>query len=141
MDAEERLRGWRDRLAEAGMGIVEAERGDWSPDAGYRIGTRLIAAGTPSALFASNDQMALGMLHAAHDAGLRVPEDISIVGFDDIPEAAHFAPPLTTVRQDFVSLGRDAMVAVLAVLQDEESGLPPAPREPQLIVRESARRV
>ena len=141
MDAEERLRGWRDRLAEAGLPIAEAERGDWSPDAGYRIGTELFVAGTPSAVFAGNDQMALGVLHAAQNAGLSVPADVSVVGFDDIPEAAHFTPPLTTIRQDFVSLGRDAMIAVLSVLQDEESGLPPAPREPQLIVRESARRV
>ncbi|SDG71491.1 LacI family DNA-binding transcriptional regulator [Microbacterium pygmaeum] len=140
MDAEERLRGWRDRLIEAGIRPVEPERGDWSPDAGYRIGSALISAGVPSAVFAANDQMALGMLHAAHEARLGVPEDVSVVGFDDIPEAAHFAPPLTTVRQDFSSLGRDAMIAVLAVLQDDE-GEPPAPRETHLVVRASSRRV
>jgi DNA-binding LacI/PurR family transcriptional regulator len=140
MDAEERLRGWRDRLIEAGIRPLEPERGDWSPESGFLRGRALIEAGAPTAVFVANDQMAVGMLHAAHSAHLRVPEDLSVVGFDDIPEAAYFSPPLTTVRQDFSSLGRDAMVTVLAVLQDEQ-GRPPAPREPQLVIRESTRRV
>lgn len=137
MDGEERLRGWRDRLGEAGIAAVEPMRGDWSPASGYRIGQALVAAGAPQAVFAANDQMALGLLHALAEAGLGVPADVSVVGFDDIPEAAHFSPPLTTIRQDFGALGRDAMIAVLSVLQDEESGLPPAPRMPQLVVRAS----
>ncbi len=138
MDAAERERGWRDRLADAGCPAVEPERGDWSPASGYAIGERMIAAGAPSAIFVSNDQMALGVLHAMDAAGLRVPGDVSIVGFDDIPEAAHFSPPLTTVRQDFGGLGRDAMAAVLTLLDDDRSeALPPA-RVPQLVVRASS---
>ena len=66
-----------------------------------------------TAVFASNDQMALGLLHAIRDEGLSVPRDISIVGFDDIPEAAHFWPPLTTVRQDFPELGRRCVALLL----------------------------
>lgn len=142
MDAEERVRGWRDRLAEAGVPPVEPARGDWSPAAGYQIGQDMIATGLPDAVFVANDQMALGLLHALGDAGLRVPDDISVVGFDDIPESAHFSPPLTTMRQDFGALGQDAMSAVLRLLDGPEPeglALPVEPRMPQLILRASTR--
>ena len=76
----------------------------------------LLGADT-TAVFAANDQMALGLLHAAADAGIRVPEDLSVVGFDDIPEARHFSPPLTTVRQDFGELGRRAIAVLLEELE------------------------
>ncbi|WIB13221.1 substrate-binding domain-containing protein [Curtobacterium sp. MCPF17_052] len=62
-------------------------------------------AATVDAVFAGNDQMALGVLHAFAEEGLRVPDDIAVIGFDDVPEAAHFTPPLTTVRQDFQAMG------------------------------------
>ncbi len=137
MDAAERVRGWRDRLTEAGLAAGEPERGDWSPESGFRIGRQLIAAGAPGAVFVANDQMALGLLHALDQAGLRVPAQVSVVGFDDIPEAAHFSPPLTTLRQDFSALGRDAMAAVLALLDDDRSEALPPSRHPQLIVRDS----
>ena len=75
-------------------------------------------------------------MHALAEAGLSVPGDVSIVGFDDIPEAAYFAPPLTTVRQDFDALGRDAMAGVLAVLGDDDRLMPP-PGVPDLVVRTS----
>ena len=140
MDAEERLRGWRDRLADAGLTASDPSRGDWSPESGFRLGQALLAEGVPSAVFVANDQMALGLLHALDAAGLSVPGDVSVVGFDDIPEAAHFSPPLTTMRQDFTALGRDAMAAVLALLQDEESPKHPPPLAPQLIVRASTQR-
>lgn len=141
MDAEERLRGWRDRMAEAGIAVAEPARGDWSPESGFDLGSAMLRGSVPTAVFVANDQMALGLLHALDAAGLRVPEDVSVVGFDDIPEAAHFQPPLTTLRQDFATLGRDAMVAVLALLQDEEAEPPTESREPQLIVRASTRAV
>jgi len=140
MDAEERMRGWRDRLAEEGLPVPEAQFGDWSPESGYRIGRALLAAGRPQAVFVSNDQMAMGLYHALDDAGMRVPHDVSVVGFDDIPEAGHFLPPLTTMRQDFEALGRDAMSAVLVMLQDEESDAPVPSRVPELIVRSSTRK-
>jgi DNA-binding LacI/PurR family transcriptional regulator len=69
-----------------------------------------------TAVFAANDQMALGLLHAAADAGIRVPEELSVVGFDDIPEAAYFVPPLTTVRQDFGALGERLMHRLAGLL-------------------------
>ncbi|HYP73807.1 MAG TPA: substrate-binding domain-containing protein [Microbacterium sp.] len=137
MDAEERLRGWRDRLAEAGIAAPDPERGDWSPESGFRIGTHLLRGERPTAVFVANDQMALGVLRALQTGGLRVPEDVSVVGFDDIPEAAYFTPPLTTLRQDFANLGRDAMAAVLQLLQDDHAEPMPTGRVPQLIVRAS----
>lgn len=140
MDAEERLRGWRDALATAGLPGAEPLRGDWSSDSGYRIGRELLAERTPDAVFVGNDQMALGFLHALQDAGLRVPEDVSVVGFDDVPDSAHFTPPLTTVRQDFTALGQEAMAAVLAQLTDEDSPVTSAMRTPELVVRASSRR-
>ena len=90
-----------------------------------------------TAIFSSNDQMALGLVHAIHDAGLDVPGDISVVGFDDIPEAAHFWPPLTTVRQDFAELGRRCVALLLG--DQDAGGDPGAPSSviPTLVVRRS----
>ncbi|MFP3381408.1 substrate-binding domain-containing protein, partial [Bacillus sp. SIMBA_069] len=78
------------------------------------------------AIFASNDQMALGLMHAAAELGLSVPHDLSVVGFDDIPEAKHFAPPLTTIRQDFGLLGAQAIDVLLAQVEGTEA---PGPTE------------
>ncbi|MEL4319861.1 LacI family DNA-binding transcriptional regulator [Leifsonia sp. YIM 134122] len=115
----------------AGVGVAGAGAGA----AGG--GADAAAAALPSAIFVGNDQMALGVLHALRDAGIRVPEDVSVMGFDDIPEAAHFAPPLTTMRQDFSALGRDIMATVLDVLDDEQHADDRASRVSELIVRES----
>ncbi|WP_448808699.1 LacI family DNA-binding transcriptional regulator [Agromyces bauzanensis] len=135
MDAAERLRGWSAVLGEHRLPAREPLVGDWSPGSGYVHGRTLAADSDMTAVFVSNDQMALGVMHALAEAGLSVPGDVSIVGFDDIPEAAFFAPPLTTIRQDFDALGRDAMAGVLAVLNDDDRM--PAPRVPDLVVRTS----
>jgi DNA-binding LacI/PurR family transcriptional regulator len=87
-------------------------------------------------VFAANDQMALGLLRALQVAGLRVPGDVSVVGFDDIPESGYFSPPMTTVRQDFPELGRRTMALVLRVLAGELEASEPLVR-PQLVVRSS----
>ena len=84
--------------------------------------------------------MALGFIHACRDVGLDVPGDVSVVGFDDIPEAAHFYPPLTTVRQNFVEVGRRAVDFLLAELGGTEHGTHAA-IQPELIVRSSAARI
>jgi ABC-type multidrug transport system fused ATPase/permease subunit len=76
-------------------------------------------------VFAANDLMAIGLMHGFRDAGLRVPIDVSVVGFDDIPVAAHVAPPLTTVHQDFAELGRRAVRILLAQLRGEPAGVRP----------------
>jgi DNA-binding LacI/PurR family transcriptional regulator len=90
----------------------------------------------PTAIFAANDQMALGLLRALHEAGLRVPEDMSVVGFDDTPESGYFTPPLTTIRQDFPELGKRTMSLLLRVLSGEIEATAPLV-EPLLIVRSS----
>ena len=97
----------------------------------------MLADGAATAVFVANDQMSLGLLHACHDAGVRVPDDLSVIGFDDIPEAAYFTPALTTVRQDFDSLGRDIMATVLDVLRDEPDAPDRTSRVPELVVRGS----
>ncbi len=139
MDAAERLRGWRDTMAEHGLVARQPPVGDWTPGSGYRIGEALTRSGTPfTALFVANDQMSLGCFHALGDRGIRVPEDVSIVGFDDIPEAEHFAPPLTTMRQDFHRLGNDVLTTVLDVVEDRQ--VEPVSRlTPTLVVRRSTR--
>jgi DNA-binding LacI/PurR family transcriptional regulator len=136
MDAAERVRGWSAVLGEHGLPAREPLVGDWSPGSGYMHGRVLARDTEMTAVFVSNDQMAIGVMHALAEAGHSVPGDVSVVGFDDIPEAAYFTPPLTTVRQDFDALGRDAMAGVLAVLGDDVR-LIPTPRVPDLIVRTS----
>ena len=106
MDALERIRGWRDALGDNGLVAHEPIIGDWSAASGYSGGQRLLAEGPFSAVFCGNDQMALGLIHALTEAHLSVPAQVSVVGFDDIPEAAHFSPPLTTMHQDFAEVGR-----------------------------------
>ncbi|WP_092862771.1 LacI family DNA-binding transcriptional regulator [Quadrisphaera sp. DSM 44207] len=136
LEARARASGWRAALAEAGAAVPQPLGGDWSPLSGYRAGQRLAAAAEPvTAVFAGNDQMAVGLVRALAEAGLDVPRDVSVVGFDDVPEAAFFAPPLTTVRQDFAELGRRCLQAVLARL----AGAAPAARPvaPTLVVRDS----
>lgn len=104
--AAERERGWREAMAAAGVEAPEVVRGDWSAASGYAQAQRLTDV---TALFVANDQMALGALRALAEAGRRVPEDVAVIGFDDIADAADFRPPLTTVRQDFDALGDQAV--------------------------------
>jgi DNA-binding LacI/PurR family transcriptional regulator len=109
--AERRAQAWRTVLEEAGREVPPVARGDWSAESGYRAGLQLPA--TCSAVFAANDQMALGVLRALHQRGRRVPEDVSVAGFDDIADASSYLPPLTTVHQDFAEVGRRCVQALL----------------------------
>lgn len=111
--AQRRTDAWRRTLTEAGRTPPPLVRGDWSAESGYRAGLELAAREDCTAVFAANDQMALGLLRALHERGRRVPEDISVIGFDDIAEAGSFLPPLTTVHQDFAEVGRLCVRAVL----------------------------
>src|SRR5450631_109640 len=110
--------------------------GDWTSRSGYQASREMLARSRPTAVFAANDQMALGLLRALHEAGLRVPEDVSVVGFDDVPESGYFTPPLTTVRQDFPELGQRVMALVLRVLAGEINASEPLV-EPMLVIRSS----
>ena len=116
--SERRALAWRTVLEEAGRPVPPIERGDWSAASGYRAGLRLAARPECTAIFAANDQMALGVLRALHERGRRVPAEVSVVGFDDIPDAASYLPPLTTVHQDFAEVGRRCVQGLLEQLQD-----------------------
>lgn len=136
LDARWRIEGWRDELAAAGIRAGEPIPGDWSAQRGYDVGRELAAGELPTAVFAANDQLALGLLRAFAEAGLRVPTDVSVVGFDDVDGSAHFFPPLTTVRQEFGALGRRCMELLLGAIAGEcvDSGL----IAPSLMVRASS---
>jgi DNA-binding LacI/PurR family transcriptional regulator len=111
--AEHRENSWRATLRRHGREVPPVTVGDWSAGSGYTQGTTLCADPAVTAVFAANDQMALGLLRALHELGRTVPGDVSVVGFDDMAEAAHFWPPLTTVRQSFADVGHRAVDALL----------------------------
>jgi DNA-binding LacI/PurR family transcriptional regulator len=136
LDAIERARGWRDELAAHRLEIAIPEVGDWSAASGYRLGSQLdIEPGV--AIFVGNDHMTIGLLSALRERGLRVPEDVSVVGFDDVPEAGYLFPPLTTVRQDFGTLGEIIMQKVLIALEEPDTATEDTPLPTHLIVRQS----
>ena len=99
-------RGWEQTLREAGAEVPPVLPADWSAASGYRVGQMLARIPEVTAVFAANDHLALGILRALHERGRRVPDDLSVVGFDDVPEAGYFIPPLTTVRPDFHAVAR-----------------------------------
>ena len=137
LEATARREGWRMALEERGRPVPALMvEGDWTSRSGYQASRAMLSQSRPTAVFAANDQMALGLLRALHEAGLRVPEDVSVVGFDDLPESGYFTPPLTTVRQDFGELGQRIMDLVLRVLAGEPNASEPLV-EPMLIVRSS----
>jgi DNA-binding LacI/PurR family transcriptional regulator len=117
IDAHGRLDGWRSALEGAGREVPAAFQGDWSPHSGYEAGRLIARDPAITAVFAGNDAMALGLLRALREGGRRVPEDVGVVGFDDVPESAYFSPPLTTVRQNFGEVGRRAFRLLIDRMQ------------------------
>lgn len=135
-EAAARVEGWRSALAAAGVRADIPLRGDWSPESGYAAGQALAARPEVTAVFVANDQMAIGVLRALHEAGRRVPEDVSVVGFDDVPESAYLVPPLTSIRQDFATVGHLAIEALRGAI----AGAAPTSTDlipPTLVVRAS----
>ena len=115
-DARARAAGWRAALEDSGLEAMEAVEGDWGPQSGYRAGVELLtgrAGQVPDAVFCANDLMALGLLAAARDLGVRVPVDLAVVGYDDTAGAGFFSPPLTTLSQPFDELGRLCLEVLL----------------------------
>lgn len=131
-----RLRGYRNAMYAAGLKPHRQIEGDWSARSGYQAGAEIAARDDVTAVFCANDQMALGLLRSLSEAGRHVPGDISVVGFDDIPEADYLIPPLTTVRQDFDAVGRRAIEILRAAID----GAPTPERliEAELVVRASS---
>jgi LacI family transcriptional regulator len=143
--ASERRRGWQDALRDAGIPFGEdcVVEGNWSAESGER-GLHALLQKFPEvqAVFACNDQMALGLMRAARRLGKRIPEELAVVGFDDIPESAFYHPPLTTIRQGLYELGRVAVQTFIKLRQaDQRDDLSPAAQtvmlQPQLVIRES----
>jgi DNA-binding LacI/PurR family transcriptional regulator len=137
LDAQERVEGWRQALRSAGAPEPDMIRGDWSAHSGYEIGHRMATMPEVTAVFCANDQMALGLLRALAEHGRRVPADVSVVGFDDVPESGYFLPPLTTVRQDFGELGSRALHMLIDRISAAAPSSPALPVAPDLIVRAS----
>jgi len=149
LDAQEREAGWRGTLIARGAPVPEPiYGGDWTARSGFELGRELVnrirdEVDPVTAVFCANDHTALGLLRAVQQAGIKVPEELSIIGFDDIPEAEYFGPPLTTIRQDFDEVGRRALATVIDLVNGAAAGLP-APRQaprvtvgPSLVVRSS----
>jgi LacI family transcriptional regulator len=149
-EAQQRLSGWRQTIGAAGLEVEDRliVEGDWTVSSGEQGLYRLLEVCPDiDAIFASNDQMALGVLHAAHRLGRRVPEELSVVGVDNMAEASHFWPPLTTVHQPLADAGIMAVKAIDQLI--DRSSRVRRPQEPipdmarlgpKLIVRESSRR-
>lgn len=134
-DGRVRLRGWAAEMDEAGLSSERWFESDWSPAYAYDLGHTLVEEGLPTAIFAASDHMALGLLRVFAEVGVRVPEDVSVIGYDDVEGADFFYPPLSTVRQDFAELARTSLDllddATSALLQEEP------PKAPTLVVRAS----
>ncbi len=136
-EARGRLQGWRAAMYAAGLVPSLHLAGDWSARSGYELGREIARRTEVTAVFAANDQMAIGLLRALAEAGRSVPEDVSVVGFDDIPEAAYLIPPLTTVRQDFTAVGRRAIEILQAAIAADGTPEPERLISPELVVRSS----
>jgi len=137
LDGQVRLRGWRSALEAAGLPAPAVMYGDWTGESAYEIGRELVQRGDlPDAVFAASDLMALAFMRALNEAGLKVPDDISIVGFDDNEFAPQMSPPLTTVRQAFDQVGRRCMEILLGLI--DRQPVDALPVTPELVIRQSA---
>ncbi|MFF3849375.1 LacI family DNA-binding transcriptional regulator [Streptomyces sp. NPDC002328] len=137
--ARDRLDGWRSALAAHGRAEPPVVEGDWSAASGYAAGRQLAADGGLTAVFAANDDMAIGLIRALTEAGRRVPEDVSVVGFDDIPVAAYTTPPLTTMRQPFDTMAQDGLKLLVHAIENPRADPLPMTDPPvELVVRASS---
>jgi DNA-binding LacI/PurR family transcriptional regulator len=133
-----RHESWRSTMTAANLVPGTSIAGDWTASSGYAAAQSLLEAGAQfTALVVANDQMALGAISALREHGLSVPRDVSIVGFDDVPEAAYFAPPLTTIRQDFEALGKQSVEYLVALIERGDTVLEQRVLYPELVERRS----
>lgn len=151
--AQRRRAAWQRMLTRNACPVPAAVHGDWSPVSGYRAGLDLLEREDVTAIFAANDQMAAGTLRAATELGIRVPEDLSIVGYDDLDFAPFLNPPLTSVAQDLAEVGHRSLTHLLELIEADGLGeaiAQPSPRDaphrkrsasrlvkPALVVRDS----
>ncbi len=145
-ESRQRMQGWRDVLTEAGFEEPDQHMvmGDWSPTSGAENVKRLLSDHPEiDSIFVANDQMSLGVFQVLHQAGIRVPGDIGVVGFDNIQDSAHYWPSLTTVQQDQLTVGNIAVKELIANIDQQNQGLEPiSPNailvDPILVVRDSS---
>lgn len=136
-DARLRQQGWLSALREAQIKPVAQAFGDWSAASGYAAARALLAQKPFSGLLVANDQMALGAYRALREAGLKVPREVSVVGFDNLPESEYFDPPLSTIEQDFPSLGQTSLTQLLSLIEAPKTTASMQVIPPKLVVRAS----
>ncbi len=134
-DGRARRRGWEAEMRAAGLEPRRLFIGNWAPKWAYETGLRLVREGVPTAIFAASDHTALALYRAFLENGIRVPRDVSIVGYDDIEGSDYFYPPLTTIRQNFPALARRSIDLLLRV--GDQADLDARPIPPALQVRAS----
>ena len=136
--ARDRIEGWRAALSARGREQPPVVEGDWSAASGYAAGRQFASTGDVTAVFAANDDMAIGLIRALTEAGLRVPDDVSVVGFDDTPVSAYVTPPLTTVRQPFDAVAQEGLRLLVRAIEKPDADPAPASDPPvELVVRSS----
>ncbi|NHC47450.1 LacI family DNA-binding transcriptional regulator [Motilibacter aurantiacus] len=138
VEAQQRVIGWSAAHAEAGIDPPAPLPGTWSPSSGYAAGLSLARRRDVRAVFVANDRMALGLLRAFSESGVRVPDDVLVAGYDDVPEAAFYSPPLTSVRQDFAGVGRHSIGSLVRQLEGPGTTAAAAVLPPTLVVRQSS---
>lgn len=137
LESGQRREGWRDALAAADAEMPPELRGDWSAESGYRAGLIIGRIPNATAVFAASDEMAFGVLRALHELGRAVPDDVSVIGVDDIPLAAYASPPLTTVAQPFERIGALAVAHLLRFFESDDALPEHHTVESSLVVRSS----
>ncbi|WP_327092376.1 LacI family transcriptional regulator [Nonomuraea sp. NBC_01738] len=135
--AQHRADAYAHVMSEHGLDAPVVRRGDWTADSGYAAGREILAeTPRPTAVFAASDQIALGVMRAAHEAGLRIPEDLSVIGFDDSDDSGNYWPALTTVHQNFDAVGQRATEMLIAMIDGDP--LPGNPLIPTRLVERNS---
>jgi DNA-binding LacI/PurR family transcriptional regulator len=139
-DAAARHEAFLETLQANHLGPSSVLSADWTAAGGYAAAQKLFEMANPfTALVVGNDQMALGVMRAIREHGLQIPDDISVVGFDDIPEAAYFEPPLTTINQDFAAIGKQSVEYLVEILRNPETPQHQRVLYPRFVERASTR--
>lgn len=133
-----RHEGFEQALGEYGLKAAGSFEGNWTSESGYQAAEALLRRSSFTAIVCANDQMALGAMARLREQGIAIPKGVSIVGFDDIPEAPFFSPALTTIRQDFSDLGRKGLEYLLAIIEDPHEEKRQHVIQPQLVLRDSS---
>jgi len=135
-ETDRRINGFMKAVSENNLNDSLMWEGDWSASSGYEAGKKIVKNKKITAIFAGNDAMALGALKAINEAGLNVPHDISLAGFDDLPESQFLTPSLTTARQDFQEVGEQALAILLSMINKKKARMNVAIK-PEILIRES----